>query len=403
MPTTIEQDLESLRDLLTDALPARAVRGFILGPSHAARWRHVLDLDLLPAPFATTLALGEGGFPVWNRTIFAQLLRQHEVGQPIFLIVPDFRFGNSIAAGPFVSGQFYNDHTHIRKEAITPRIDAMMYRHQVDSLAIWRTVFGRDLMIFDWTMLMNASGHHAEGRYMEDGEYQNPAYASWVQSDRPRLAALSWPPTVLEKQNDRLQRLVVDRSQHPSALGFLTQHGMMRGEAFPEALARAERVWGQWCDALAEAVRARATRPVVLHGSSVWLDMAQRQWSAAVLVDLAKAGLVLPGQPVPADAIHVRITDAVEHVLGEGTAECPHCVLWGAFARTLVARRHPENAHLAVQDLDALVAQDGLRWLDAALKAPRAAGFVDAGADLAPTFAGLAFVALSVLHAAAPA
>lgn len=402
MPTTIEQDLRHLRDLLTEALPVRAGRGFIVGPSHAARWRHVLDLDLLPAPFAATQSLGEGGFPVWNRTVFTQLFRQHEVGQPIFLIVPDFRFGNSIAARPFVSGQFYTDHTHIRKEAITPRIDAMMYRHQVDCLAIWRSVFGRDLMIFDWTMLMNASVHHAEGRHMEDGVYQNPSYAAWVQSDRPRLAALSWPAALLERQNDRLRSLVVDRSQHPSALGFLTQHGMMQGEGFAEALARAEAIWARWCAALVAAVQARKDRPVALHGSSAWMDMAQWQWPAAVLDDLARAGLILPGRVAPPDAVHVRITDEVAHVdCGDGTAERPHRLLWGAFARTFVARRHPGNAHLAVPDLEGLAARDPLRWLEGALKTPRAPGFVDAGADLAPTFEGLAHVALSVMDAVA--
>lgn len=361
----------------------------------------MLDLDLLPAPFASTSSLGEGGFPVWNRTVFAQMVARHEVGQPIFLIVPDFRFGNSIASGPFVSGQFYAGHTHIRKEAIRPRIDAIMYRHQVDCLAIWRSVFGRDLMIFEWTMLMNASTHHAEGRHMDEDGYVNPAYAAWVQSDRPRLAALSWPPGLLERENDRLRRLIVDRSQHPSAIGFMVQHGMMTGLDFAAALVRAEEIWAAWCAELVRIVAAQAGPVVALSGSSIWLTTALRQMPQGVPAALAAAGVILPGQRVPPGAVHLHLSDDPAPEFGDGSAERPRAVAWGAFARTIVARRHPDTAHLAVPDLAALRACDPMDWLGRTLDAPRATAFVDAGADLAPTHEGIAHLLLGLRGAAA--
>ena len=401
-PTPADARLAPLRALLRDHLPRAPGAGMIVGPSHAVRWRHAIAHDVLPRPFETTHVIGEGGFPVWNRTIFGQIFARHRTGMPIFQILPDHRFGNSLYdQRGVVAGQFYNDHTHIRRELIRPEVDAVLYRHHVENLTIWRTVFGRDLAIFDWTQLMTASGHRAAGRHLDaDGRYGNRAYAEWVACDRPRLGARSWPEAMLTDGNDRLRRLVVDRSLHPSPTGFFLLHHMAVGAPFVDALSKAEELWDRWLAALARALApALGGAPVVLGGDSIWIATARQVLGSSGLSSLAEVGLHLVPGDMPPGARHAEVTDAVEPgAQGDGSLSRPHVIRWGAFARNVVAARHPANAHLAVPGLDRLASGDGPgpAWLADALTWATPETFVDAGADLSPTFAGIAQVALTV-------
>lgn len=411
----VSRRLSKLGVLLEESLPQGKGRGIITGPSHAVRWRYAIENGFLPPPFQETHTLGEGGFPVWNRTIFTQLFRSHQVGMPIFLVIPDFRFGNSLSEQPgVVSGQFYSDHTHIKRHLIRPDIDAMLYRHHVENLMIWRTVFGRDLKMFDWSMLMTASEHRWTNRYVDGGRYDNRSYWEWVHSDRARLGALSWPVRMLETDNARLRRLTVDRALHPSGIGFFMLHHMTQGMSFMQALESAEGLWARWVAELAGLLREDLgqAEPIALHGDSIWFETALRLLGGEDIAVLNEIGLFLPddssdtGEPsvrCPEGALHVRVTDSVDICdPGTGSASRPLVLQWGVLARDVISRRHPDNAHLAVPDMERIAASSprtctGQPWLSQMLGCTRLEAFVDAGANMAPTFNGMAMLLLSIV------
>ena len=386
------------------------------------RWRHAIRNAVLPPPYEDPRIIGEGGFPVWNRSIFGQIYRSHETGIPIFLILPDFRFGNSLFEQKgFVLGQFYNGHSHVKKHLIRPDVDAVLYRQHVENLTIWRTVYGRDLSIFDWTQLMTASEHRWTDRYVDEGgNYENRAYAEWVGCDRNRLGARSWPEGLLLRENARLRRLIVDRSLHPSAIGFFLLHHRVHGDPFMTAMEKGEALWRRWLDLLAARLAPLLDRsgPVALGGDSIWFATAGRLLGTEGCALLRGIGLHVPepeGDPrslprdLPSDALHAQITDVVDvSDAGIGSAPRPFRFQWGAFARNVVAARHPDNAHLAVPGIEGMAAaapdaKPGQVWLARALASTSPESYVDAGSDLSPSFIGMAMVLLSVAEALAEA
>lgn len=418
----VDTSLTALADLVTAELPCKPGAGLIVGPSHAVRWRHAITNGALPKPYEDPRIIGEGGFPVWNRSIFGQIFYKHEAGLPIFLISPDFRFGNSLYEQRGLAiGQFYNHHTHVKKELIRPEVDAVLYRQHVENLMIWRAVFGKDLSIFDWTQMMTASEHRWTKRYVdENGNYDNRSYAEWIACDRQRLGGRSWPEAMLTQENARMRRLIVDRSLHPSAIGFFMLHHMVHGDPFVPALEKAEALWARWLEMLAGqlASRLQGIGALAVSGNSVWFNTALRLLGHEGCAILRDAGLFLPEpesdprkapQDLPSDALHVQITDAIDisdH--GVGSAPRPFRLSWAAFARHVVSARHPANAHLAVPDVDKLseITPDmkpGQIWLAHALRSETPETFVDNGGDQSPTFVGLAATFLWLVDAVAEA
>jgi len=415
---SVQLQLVGLHKLIKEALPQGRGKSIITGPSHAARWRHAINNNILPSPYEDQKIIGEGGYPVWNHTVFSEIFRAHKVGEPIFLILPDFRFGNSLAEeSRIVSGQFYAQYTHIKSKLICPEVDAKLYRHHVENLKIWRTVFGSDLTVFDWTTLMTASEHYWTDRHIDaDGRYENRNYAEWVFSDRAQIGALSWPVNLLKDENTRLRRLSVDRSLHPSGIGFFMLHYMFHGDSFLVALEKAENLWAQWVKTLVEmlAPMLAVTGPVLLTGDSAWFKVALRLLGPEDIVALNTAGLFFAKgasaigahqNEQPAKTCQVKLTDSVTvSDYGVGSAVRPLVFQWGCFARTIVSERHINNVHLAVPEIEKIAhaepdAELGQIWLRERLDCESPDTFVDAGSDLAPTFSGLAMLLLTITDA----
>lgn len=414
----VDTSLTALTSLVEKELPRKPGAGIIVGPSHAVRWRHAITNGALPKPYDDPRIIGEGGFPVWNRSIFGQVFQRHETGMPIFLILPDFRFGNSIYENrSFALGQFYNHHSHVKKHLIRPEVDAVLYRQHVENLMTWRVVFGRDLSIFDWTQMMTASEHRWTGRYVDtDGHYANPLYAEWTAWDRLRLGAKTWPETLLIKENARMRRLIVDRALHPSAIGFFLLHHMVHGDPFVAALEKAEGLWKRWLRTLVVQLTPafETLGTVAVSGESVWFNTALRLLGDEGVALLRNAGLFLPSPEanprtwapdLPPGTLHAQITDTIDiSDYGVGSAPRPYRVPWAVFARTVIAARHPNNAHLAVPNIERLRTitpnmQPGQIWLAHALRSGSPETLVDAGGDQAPTFIGMGVTLLLLVEA----
>ncbi|OWU82263.1 hypothetical protein ATO6_22750 [Oceanicola sp. 22II-s10i] len=386
---------------MAQAMPVAGPEGIVIGPSHVVRWRHAHRHGILPGLFTTTHFVGEGGLPVWHRGSLDAVLQRHRPGLPIFFILPDFRFGNSIRAQAAVScGRFYAGHSLIRHELITPGNDALMYRHHVENLMTWRAMFGTDLRLFDWTSLATAVVHLEEQRYLEQGQYANPHYLQWRDVDCARTGAVPHQMQNLQPQLPRLRRLFTDRSLHPSPLGFLLLHHIAAGNSFANGLKRAEDDVSDWIATLADLVEGAIGKaaPVRVTGTSVWMDWVGRVLSQDHLDRLAAAGLRLEpgGKPGAGDVI---VTDEIG--VTSGLKRASAVIRWGAFARTVTADRHKANRHLAVEGLEPQAEIERFQrgegdWLSRMFALRREEALVDAGGDLAPTYMGFGTALLAI-------
>lgn len=396
--TGLESGFTALVDRMTQAMPALGPKGIVIGPSHVVRWRHAHRQGILPGPFDSTHFIGEGGLPVWHRGSFDAVLEHHRPGRRVFFILPDFRFGNSVRTQKHVScGQFYAGHSLIRPEFITPGNDALMYRHHVENLMIWRALFGNDLRIFDWTSLMTAVVHLEAGRYVEDGQYANPHYLQWRDVDCARTGAVPHRMRSLQPHLPRLRRLFIDRSLHPSPLGYLLLHHIAAGQGFAAALQQAEADFDGWIETLADLIEGTlgGGPPLRVTGASAWMDWAARLLTPAQSKRLATAGIALVPGAAPSQG-DVVMTDTVG-----GPASDPGSVRWGAFARTVTAARHRSHAHLAVEGLDRHSEVERFRrdagdWLSRMFAFGRDEALIDIGTDLAPTGMGFATTLLAI-------
>lgn len=399
------QQIARLTQSYQEISPPVAGHGILVGPSHVARWKHQHTQGAVAAPFEQTDFIGVGGYPVWHRDLFDQVVRAARPDSRIVFILPDFRFGNSVLRSTGAApGTLCTGHARIDRDLITPVGDAIMYRAHAEALLLWRAAFGTRLHVIDWTGILTAGLHMASDRYQENGRYANPAYAQWAAIDSARLGVAAPDAEHIVAHLDWVNGLYVDRSLHPSAIGYQVLQRCAQGleAGLIESREAVVPAFGHWFNRLEAAIGAQLRgRGVNLAGDSLALEFLRRSFTPAQLRSLGRAGLTLEPK-APAHAVSILVSDTLEPAKADLNGH-DLLVPWRLFARRHIAQRHKNNAALAPSpETLAALPQTARNWMARAEACAPAEQVLDGGDDGMPTLVGLMMLILSVIESTAP-
>lgn len=277
----------------------------IVGSSHVVRWRTLVAADALPQSLPPQRFIGFGGAPIWSAKCFNNTVAvAGEIGR-VGIMVPDFRFGNSICLSceppiPVMRDGF----TAISQPAMTSENDHAMLVRCLAALQIWHGQFGQRARYLFWCMLGREVQDRLAGRHIHLGRYLHPVFRhEEISSALDGLDIIDLGP-LLRMPMHEVVRLFVDNSAHPSQIGYLFLDSVLCQERSPtEGYAQAVDAVESVLFELAKRIRSRHKKQVLLTGRSVWLDTLARYLGATAASRLAAVGLLVapldaaPGQP----------------------------------------------------------------------------------------------------------
>jgi hypothetical protein len=298
---------------------------FVIGPSHAIRWkRHVRD-GVVRCDLPPEAILGLGGAPIWSRRLFEAARRHVAKGGAVGVMVGDFRFGNAIALAPEqeAGALFQDGFLAIDAGALTPEIDRRMQARGLAAVRSWQDSFGAKVRFIFWDLFGRQVFGRLAGRHIGGGRYQHPVFdysqtvAQFPEADIVDLSPLLRQPT------REVRRLFIDQGCHPSQIGYIfLNEALLKGRdvatAYREAVTEVE----TGLFALARRVSGARGGPVLITGRSIWLITLANYMGRTGMVRLAHEGLVL------APLVPVRGQPGIAQILQEVPLErCARVVL----------------------------------------------------------------------------
>ena len=249
------------------------MRLILVGPSHIPRLRHAIEVVGLPRPAEEISYFGDGGFPIWNKSIFQECRKVHRPGDRILLIVSDFRFGNSILtkkSSNTLNEIFIDGYTHVSKDLCTPKIDEKMKERCIQALQIWKHQFGDDLIIFHWTLAMRTLKNRLIKNHTNtDGIYRHPIWNIDKDNLQDNVKGLSELQTSTDLQ--ACESLTIDNDLHPSTLGYFYINAIAVTADHYRSLRIAKSIYMAGLNSLVSSLKTQNSQKTLITGSSNFL------------------------------------------------------------------------------------------------------------------------------------
>ena len=279
------------------------MRLILVGPSHIPRIRHALEVVLLPRPTTDIIYLGDGGYPIWNKTVYEKCLNEYRPGDKILLIVADFRFGNGILEetdATLDNNVFIDGHTHVKRELCTPFYDNKMKTHCVRALIAWKKQFGSDLTVFHWTLAMRTVKNRRSKQHIYNSAYRHPVWNINEHFFNLDVTGLSNVQTCPEPELNIFDSLTIDNDLHPSNLGYLYISAVSVTADHESALKIAKTVYMAAMNNFASELIRSKSQTCILCGPSDVLAKLRSSIPLSVQKKLLESGISIhePG-PLP--------------------------------------------------------------------------------------------------------
>lgn len=268
----------------------------IVGPSHIIRWRWHQRDGVVPKSLPAENFIGIGGAPVWSHTLFEQTVSAVGQNRNFALLVPDFRFGNGITlVGGVITEPLLRDgFLGINPAALIEKHDQLMLERSLKALRFWHKRFGERVRFIFWCLFGRQVHDRISGKYVSEGRYRHPVFNyDEITNALPELDIVDLSPLLRRPMHD-VRRLFIDTSSHPSQVGYLMLNGILfDGLDTTASYERAVLTVETDLVALAQKIRVKVGKPLLLTGRSIWLDVLMQTLGATGAAKLAKAGLVL--------------------------------------------------------------------------------------------------------------
>lgn len=295
-------------------------KAFIVGPSHAVRWKQHVKNGTLDFPKSIDNLVGFGGAPIWSKQLFDLAHQKSIDDNKLLLMVGDFRFGNEIclSANKNSSDILTNGYVGISAQAINEANDSYMHDRSVKALELWNKTFSKNIKFIFWDLLCRQIQDRLCGRHVINKTYKHPHWnLESLQRLIPDEKLIDLSPLAHTPMHEAV-RLFIDSSSHPSQIGyqFITNcfiHGMKAIAAFDKAVTDVEQV----IFTTAKDALKRKGKPIILCGRSVWIDTLVRYLGAAGVRRLETLGISL----VPFNSQIGNPIRSASDIPASGTAE----------------------------------------------------------------------------------
>ncbi len=279
------------------------MRLILVGPSHIPRIRHALEIVRLPRPIDEIIYLGDGGYPIWKKSVFDECCTKYQKGDRILLIVADFRFGNSILTDVTINTEssiFFDGHTHVKRDLCSSENDEKMKKLCINALNAWKNRFGDDLTILHWTLALRTVKNRLLRQHIDNhGNYRHPIWNlddPDIKSDIHGLADLQTASNL-----DICNSLTIDNDLHPSTLGYLYIIASAATTDHVTSLRTAKTVYMAGINTLVSKIGSASWPKTMIAGPSKILSSLQSALPKSAQATLSIAGLTIksPGEITP--------------------------------------------------------------------------------------------------------
>lgn len=277
---------------------------FIYGPSHIIRWKRMVNEEIFPLHINSSKMVGKGGLPIWSRWLNSELASRNNF--KIGLFVGDFRFGNSICGSTKIDSYIFCDSFYaIDRTKISENNDLILYRRSLAALDMINTSSDGNISFIFWCLFCSEVTNRLSRKYFVNGKYKHP---TWNYSDLetllPNLDIIDLKP-LLRMAMHEVNRLFIDKSGHPSTIGFLfLDYVLGHGYSVKDSYAFAVNSYESKIFQVAKDFQMKYHKPIIITGSSVWLKVMVNSLGSNGQKKLAKLGLII----APVNKIQGRYT-----------------------------------------------------------------------------------------------
>jgi hypothetical protein len=338
-------ELESSKSFTNKLLSSTSSDKLIVGPSHIVRWKNHRRHGLLDTPCDEGAFVGFGGAPIWSKRLFESAVSLAKPEQEILYMVPDFRFGNSVAVGmsELPAGAFLDGHSGIDSKALTLNNDRLMYQLCMKALPHWRNKFPNTIRFCFWDLLCRQIQDRLLKKHVSTKKYVHPVWnLKEIQDAYPTENVIDLTPLLGEPMHE-LNCLYIDSSSHPSQIGYKTIENCFIHKM--DALSAYTKARNDVSSQIIEASQRLilTNKPFkLLTGSSVWLDTLARYLGQKGIQTLIHAGICIkPSHTPPAYPVELA-----EEFIAAGDHDIIYISENGVSADHSVASPHRATNHV---------------------------------------------------------
>lgn len=178
----------------------------LIGPSHIKRWRDkIYEGDIFYPNF---YLIGFSGLSLYDKSLIRWIDFFTEIGKEIFLMVPDFRIGNS-----YILNKSLNP-TFIDKDLINLENDTVLYNEAIKILDHFVKLNDRIKFIF-WCLGARENLNIKNNKYIVNGSYKHPIW------NLEKLNNLYFNNTLQLDSGFNFEDMIEnDGTVHPTNLGY---------------------------------------------------------------------------------------------------------------------------------------------------------------------------------------
>ena len=188
---------------------------YVFGPSHCVRLAHASRTKQIEVPPNYKID-GLGGRPIWDTELNNKIstILQADQNAIIYIIVPDFRFGNTI-----INDNFNKSKKHyltVDKLLIGEKNDKLMLDYCIQHLSQICKIGKERIKLIFWDLKVRELINASKKKYFSCGKYSHPTwnYIDLINQFRDNAINID----ALNENN--FHNLVIDSSLHPSHFGF---------------------------------------------------------------------------------------------------------------------------------------------------------------------------------------
>jgi len=287
----------------------------VFGPSHVVRWHDHVKNGVIKSEFSSEQLKGQGGLPIWSKSLFQNASDKVNGGENIAILVGDFRFGNSICLENVNNKEILRDgFLSINPKAIREDYDLLLFNRSISALNLLQRTLGDQVTFIFWDLFCRQIQDRLAGNYIVEFSYKHPIWNyQYIPKILPDLNQINLG-ALLTMPMHEVNRLFIDSSLHPSQIGYYFLNNLLGKKASAlDSYRLAISQFEQELSASLPKALIQEEKIFLLTGNSIWIDTLIQILGANGQLRLARSGLIVAmPKPMPGRLSIKELSNKIE-------------------------------------------------------------------------------------------
>lgn len=185
----------------------------LFGASHVTRWSDDIRRGTHIA-LPDVYMWGQAGLATFSKALKNNIASHHKSGREIWLLVPDFRFGNNFFKDHenFNKAELFIDgYSHFDRTLLTTQRDKILYEWGLEILDYYTNEYKTKLKLIFYDLFVREYRNRTSNKYIIEGKYQHPIWNYTDLVDRYKKHTID-----ISIASKNFDSYLVDQQGHPS-------------------------------------------------------------------------------------------------------------------------------------------------------------------------------------------